>query len=144
MKNDSMKHCKDYGKKLKPHKSGSTDLYKIYEYCNKYCICTFLKKTWSFAYGMKVRKVADELSQSSGSRLSWNTEKNVTPFVGVCGSQFTLNWGGWKGVCVCFCIVYFYHLCSSGCSFLPWPSISYRWNYVLSKHKILDMLNFSP
>ena len=45
------------------------------KYMNKYCICTFLKKTWSFAYGMKVRKVADELSQSSGSRLSWNTEK---------------------------------------------------------------------
>ena len=137
MKNDSMKHCKDYGIKLKPHKNGSTDLYKIYEYCNKYCIYTFKKKTWSFAYGMKVRKVADELSQSSGSRLSWNTEKNVAPFVGVLE--------GWLGcVCVCLCIVYFYHLCSSGCSFLPWPNISYKWNYIWSKHKILDMLNFSP
>jgi len=100
MKNDSIKHCKDYGEKLKSHKNGSIVLYKIYDYYNKCCIYTFEKKTWGFAYGMEIRRVADELSQSGGSRLSWNTEKVVTPFVGVWGSQFTLNWGGWKGVCL--------------------------------------------
>lgn len=62
MKNDSIKHCKDYGEKLKLHKNGSIVLYKIYEYCNKYCIYTFEEKTWGFAYGMEVRRAA----QNSG------------------------------------------------------------------------------
>jgi len=45
MKNDSIKHCKDYGEKLKSHKNGSIVLYKIYDYYNKCCIYTFEKKT---------------------------------------------------------------------------------------------------
>ena len=41
MKNDSIKHCKDYGEKLKPHKNGSIVLYKIYAYTEpRIDVCT--------------------------------------------------------------------------------------------------------